>query len=502
MRYPQFVRYAMTQLDRMPRLRKQLYKGIDIYTTLDSRLQDLAQRTVTRQINGLISQHVTDGALVSLDLRPRHYGWILAMVGSAHYSGQAGQINMAISPRQPGSSMKPFNYIWAFTHGDVGPATTVIDSPIRLPDPQDPQDQGVFQPLDYDRQFHGTVTLRQALANSLNVPAVKVEYYITKPVHVAQTAARFGMTSLYKDNPGLDCSVCYAVTLGGLAKGTRLLEETAAYSVFATGGVTVPPVAIWKVVQRGTGKVLYCTEACPRASHATTPKRRRVLDPAHAYLMTNILADNNARCTVQVCEFGLNSPLLLSRPAAAKTGTTNSFSDNWTVGYTPQIITGVWTGNADRSPMVSVIGITGAAPIWHDFMEGAFRTLRLPVQHFVQPPNVVQSATCTTPGTSYTQTGLSDLYVTGSPIPLCAIPDRGFMPAPCSAYQQNPTPLYPSQSTGPCEAYGPAGYSTTPQPYGAQYPSGTQYQQPTGQYQSGTQYQQPSTTYPSTGQPQ
>ena len=232
------------------------------------------------------------------------------------------------------------------------------------------------------------MTLRQALANSLNMPAVKVEYYVTGPKNVVRTAARFGMTSLYRDNPGLDCNVCYSVTLGGLARGTRLFEETAAYGVFSTGGRTVPPVAIWKVIQRGTGKVLFCSADCP---HGVKPaawlvkQRQHVLDGAHAYEMTNVLWDDNARCTVQVCEFGLNSALKLSRPAAAKTGTTESFTDNWTVGYTPQIVTGVWAGNADRSPMQNVIGITGAAPIWHQYMESAFQILRLPVQNFSYP---------------------------------------------------------------------------------------------------------------------
>jgi len=491
MRYPHFVRFVVSQLQAKPALRTQLYQGIDVYTTLDPRLQDLAQGLVTRQINDLTAvKHVTDGALVSLDLRPQHYGWILAMVGSAHSSGQASQINMAITPRQPGSSMKPFNYIWAFTHGGVGPGTLVQDEPIRLPDPNDVQDGGWYEPKNYDHLFHGPVTLRQALANSLNVPAVKVEYYITGVKNVAQTASQFGMTSLYGDNPGLDCSVCYAMTLGGLSKGTRLLEETSAYAVFATSGWTVPPVAIWKVVRRSTGQVLYCSEACPegvRPDPDLARARRQVLDASHAYEMTNVLSDNNARCTVQVCEFGLTSPLLLSRPSAAKTGTTTDWTDNWTVGYTPQLVTGVWVGNADRSPMIDVIGITGAAPIWHDFMENAFSILRLPTVAFRQPPDVVPSAQCTFRNARGYSLGVMDLHVgPASSLPLCALPERGYTPVPCSQYPVSPQYPLPSGCGPGASSYvcsnGRCWY-TNGSPYTGTNPYGTQY----GPY-TGTQY--------------
>lgn len=490
MRYPQFVRYVVNQLHRMPKLAAQLYNGIDVYTTLDPRLQDLAQRTVTNQINGLTSQHVTDGALVSLDLQPGRYGWIRAMVGSANYRSRAGQINMAVTPRQPGSSMKPFNYIYAFAHGNVNPATRVTDSPIILPDPSDKQNRGWYIPQNYDRQFRGTLTLRQALANSLNVPAVKLEYYITGADNVAKTARAFGMTSLYRDNPGIACKACYAVTLGGLARGTRLLEETAAYGVFASGGVTVPPIAIWKVVKRSTGKVLFCSASCPAGVSPASwlaRQRKRVVGSGYAYVMTNVLSDNSARCTLQVCEFGLTSPLVLSRPAAAKTGTTNSWTDNWTVGYVPQMVTGVWVGNADRSAMQNVIGITGAAPIWQNYMEGAFKILNLPVEQFVRPSNVTTSATCTEPGSTYTSGTIPDLVVgTGRP-PLCSLPDRGTLPVPCAQYPAKPPPPGFACPTGyyytgqngfgtPTTTF----YTTTPGPVQYPYPPSNQQVPSTG----------------------
>ncbi|MGH2448630.1 MAG: transglycosylase domain-containing protein [Chloroflexota bacterium] len=435
MRYPAFVNYVISRLRHNPSLRPYLFKGIDVYTTLNPQLQNLAQQQVSQQINDLQTNHVTDGALVSLDLRPGHYGWIRAMVGSANYHDRAGQINMALRPRQPGSSMKPFNYIWAFTHGGVGPGTTIVDSPIDLPDPGNTLDGGRFVPVDYDHQWHGTVTLRQALDNSLNVPAVKLELYITGIKHVAATAYHFGMTDLYKDNPHLDCQVCWSLTLGGLSGGTRLLQETAAYGVFASRGRTVPPVALWKVVERGSRRVLYCSADCPHhhpVDFSRSLHPHRVLDPAHSYEMTNVLSDNNARCTPQVCEFGLTSPLELDRPAAAKTGTTNDWTDNWTVGYVPQLVTGVWTGNADRSPMVNVIGVTGAAPIWHNYMEGAFKILHLPVQPFHAPPQVTSTDQCRTGVSTFPSTGVLDISIRGQ-LPLCAVPERGYEPVTCTA---------------------------------------------------------------------
>jgi membrane peptidoglycan carboxypeptidase len=144
---------------------------------------------------------------------------------------------------------------------------------------------------------------------------------------------------------------------------------------------------------------------------------------------------------------------VLSRPAAAKTGTTNDWTDNWTVGYTPQLVTGVWTGNADRSPMINVIGITGAAPIWHDFMEGAFKIMNVPVEPFVAPPNVITTNQCREPGSNAVSGGTTDLAVptSGSPLgallpqdlPLCSLPDRGYMPIPCSQYPNEPNTFSP-----------------------------------------------------------
>jgi membrane peptidoglycan carboxypeptidase len=433
MQYPHFTQYAVDELENIKALDGKIYTGLDVYTTLNTQLQNAAQQTVTDQINSLaspVNYHVTDGALVTVDLQKGCYGCILAMVGSPNYNDAAisGKINMANSPRQPGSSFKPFNYVYAFEHG-LGPATSVFDAPISIPDPGNPSDNGYYQPTNYDLAYHGTVPLRIALQNSLNVPAVKVEEYDANCTDacggsvyntVAKQAIRQGITDLPADNPHC-CG--WALTLGGMERGVRLVQETSAYGAFATpNGVTVPPISIWKVYDRSTHQLLYdASKDGPQPTQAF-PAPTGGSAGAYGYEMTNVLSDDNSRCAVQVCEFGLHSDLYVGRPAAAKTGTTNAFTDNWTVGYTPQIVTGVWVGNADNTPMVGTTGITGAAPIWHDFMLKAFDILKLAPVNFVQPSGVSFGSSCRLPDAYGTYSTFSyDIYV--NEIPLCSVPE-------------------------------------------------------------------------------
>ena len=414
--FPHFVEYAVNELQNIPQLKGKIYTGLDVWTTLNPQLQQQAQKIVTNQINGLGAYHVTDGALVSIDLRKSCYGCIRAMVGSADYKNVAisGQINMATTPRQPGSSFKPFNYIYAFSHG-LAPATTVLDAPIAIPDTGNPSDNGWYEPTNYDHLWHGDVTLRTALQNSLNIPAVKVEQYDAQVggsvrATVAQQAVQMGIKSLFSDNPNC-CG--WSLTLGGMDRGVRLLEEASAFGAFGTLGNTVPPVSIRRVYDRTTGKLLY-------DSQRDGPKPVQVVKPQYAYVMNNVLSDNASRCTPSVCEFGVDSPLNLGRPVAAKTGTTNGFTDNWTVGYTPDLVTGVWVGNADDSQMVGTTGITGAAPIWHDFMLQAFNILNLPAVPFPQPAGVDAGSTCRLPGAyaSYSTMGY-DIFA--GIVPYCGV---------------------------------------------------------------------------------
>ncbi len=370
---PHFVFYVMDQLEQQYGEAAVEQGGLQVTTTLDLNLQQEAESAVRFHVAQLSKDHlVHDGALVSMD---PNTGQILAMVGSVNYSDQAidGAVNVAVAGRQPGSAIKPFTYAAAFS-GNYTPATVVDDVATSFP-----TKEGIpFVPQNYDLQFHGPVTLRTALANSYNIPAVKVLAHVGIPAMLNMAHAA-GITTMNDARRyGL------ALTLGG--GEVRLLDLTDAYGTFPTGGVHHDPVSILRVVA-GSGKVLQEWQPSPGS---------RAMSPQVAYLLTSILSDNTARMP----EFGADSPLLLDRPAAAKTGTTSDFHDNWTVGYTPYLVTGVWVGNADNTAMRNVSGIAGAAPIWHDFMEAALQGD--PLHDFTQPPGLVHETICPLTGLSPT----------------------------------------------------------------------------------------------------
>ncbi|MCL4530014.1 MAG: PBP1A family penicillin-binding protein [Chloroflexi bacterium] len=384
MRYPHWVNYVRSQLESNYDAQTIYHSGFTIYTTLDPTLEDYAQQVVTSQIAKLTANNATDGALVAIQPST---GEILAMVGSADYYNAAisGQVNMAVSEtRQPGSSIKPVNYVAAFEKGWT-PATLIWDVPSQFPPSGDPNDpRPPYIPVNYDGKFHGPLTVRTALANSINIPAVKTLQFvgIYGDHGFIAMANRLGITSLTRSDYGL------SLTLGG--GDVSVLEMTGMYSVFANGGVKVPPVSILKIVDH-LGNVVY---------QYNPPKGDQVISPQHAYLITSILSDNQARAM----EFGTNSALNLAFPAAAKTGTSNDFRDNWTLGYTPDLVTGVWVGNADYTPMVNTTGLTGAAPIWSQFMTFAvpYVTNGHP-SPFVRPAGIVEETICALSGTQPSQ---------------------------------------------------------------------------------------------------
>jgi len=365
---PHFVVYVRQLLEARygPEL---LYQepGIRVQTALDPRIQTIAEEEVTRQIDALQGKNVTNGAVVVLNVKT---GEILAMVGSADFNDESidGQVNVAMRPRQPGSSIKPLTYLAAFEAGWT-PSTLIMDVPVEYPD----WAGGVYRPLNYDGKFHGPVLLRAALANSYNIPAVKTLEFVGLPA-LKEMAERLGVTTLTRDDYGL------SLALG--SGEVTLLELTGAYQAMANGGLRVPPVAVLQVSD-SFGRVI--DEYHP-------PEGTPVLRPEHAYLITHILADNQARTPA----FGPSSSLNLSRPAAAKTGTTNDFRDNWTIGYTPDIVVGVWVGNADNSPMQGISGVGGAGPIWHNVMERALEGT--PVRDFIRPPTIVEMEICADSG--------------------------------------------------------------------------------------------------------
>jgi membrane peptidoglycan carboxypeptidase len=378
-----------------------IYRGYIFQTTLDPDLEALAQNTVTQQVSSLGYENVNDGALVSIDPKTNE---ILAFVGGIGYNApiQCPQCDMAWLPRQPGSSFKPFMYVTAFENGQF-PAETINDSYVQFPDSGEPG--GYYIPKNYDLAYHGLVTIRQALANSYNVPAVKVFYSLgdNRIPMVLKTANSMGYHPAIQDPSKLGLSF----TLG--ADPGRLLEETNAYTVFANNGVYrpyMPIMAIYRQNADGTRTLVWKYQP---------PKGVQVLAPQFSYLITNILADTAAKLPA-FGQAAYDYLALGDQPAATKTGTTNDFKDNLTMGYTPDLVTGVWVGNPDDSPMINSTGITGAAPIWHAFMATALANT--PIHPFIQPPGII-TATVAMYAPAFSLPGLSsygktDIFAAGT----------------------------------------------------------------------------------------
>ena len=384
-RYPHWVNYVRSLLEKQYDPQTIYRSGFTVHTTLDPQLQDLAQQAVSEQLERLADKRATDGALVAL--RP-NTGEILAMVGSADFYNEAisGQVNMAVSPRQPGSAIKPLTYTAAFEKGWT-PGTLIWDVPSEFTPSGQPDDPGpVYKPVNYDDRFHGPVTVRTALGSSYNVPAVKTLNFVgiyDDPATPQQDgfipfAQRLGITTLTRPDYGL------SLTLGG--GEVTLLELAGAYATLANNGRRIPPVAITKIVDY-QGNLVYQYQQ---------PSGDQVIRPEHAYLISSILSDNQARTPA----FGPDSVLRLPFNAAVKTGTTNDFRDNWTLGFTPELVTGVWVGNADYSPMQNISGVAGAAPIWSQFMQAAIQQIAGGnPSPFARPGSIVEKVICEISGT-------------------------------------------------------------------------------------------------------
>lgn len=366
---PHFVQYVQKILE--DRYGESVVEtgGLKVTTTLDLGLQEKAQEIVKEEIAKVEGQHITNGAAIAINPET---GEILAMVGSKDFNDPDydGQVNVTLSLRQPGSSIKPITYVSAFKKGFTS-STLIMDVPTTFPGGENQPD---YQPVNYDGKFRGPIQVRYALANSINVAAVKV-LALVGIRDTLETAYDLGISSLKPDKETLS-RVGLSLTLGG--GEVRLLELTSAYSAFVNEGYKVDPVAILKVEDRN-GKVL--EEVKPE-------KKKRVLSPEQAWLIADILSDNAARQEI----FGTNSLLnITGRQIAVKTGTTNDKRDNWTVGGNPQALVGVWVGNNDNSPMKSVAsGVSGASPIWRKVLLEAL--VGKPGVTFKQPSGIVSAA--------------------------------------------------------------------------------------------------------------
>ena len=402
---PHYVLYVRDLLEEMFGSDAVYGGGLQVITAIDLEIQARATELARKQVQALRETHNTrNAAVLVLDAKTAQ---IKAMVGSIDYDDESikGRVNMAVSPRQPGSSFKPFTYATAFMQGYT-PATMLMDVRTSFPDPPNP---APYVPENYARTFHGPVLLRRALGCSYNVPAVAMLHKVGTE-KVVETAHAMGITTLNQAHYGL------ALTLGG--GEVKLLDMVYAFSVFANGGTMlgepVPqdrlepghrrldPVAILKVSDP-KGKVLYQYDQ---------PRRQEVLRPEVAFLITDILSDNLARTPA----FGPDSALKLQdRPAAAKTGTTDDFIDAWAVGYTPQYVTGVWVGDADNEKMKNAPGSRAAGPIWHDLMEWLHDGL--PVESFPRPPGLVTEVVDGVSGklpTAYSPWRMQEVFIEGT----------------------------------------------------------------------------------------
>jgi penicillin-binding protein 1C len=402
---PHFAMYVRKQLEDQFGANLLYTGGLRVYTTVDLEINRIAEEEARAQVARLQEQKydVSNAAVVVMRART---GEILAMVGSIDYWNDSidGNVNVAIAPRQPGSAFKPFSYLTAFHQGHTA-AEMVMDVRTCFDDYPNPP----YCPENYDREYSGPRSFRTALAQSRNIPAVQVLDMVGVG-NVIRTAHAMGISTLNEDLDYYGLSL----TLGG--GEVWLLDLTYAYGVLANGGVMMgqpakrlrpgyrelDPVSILRVEDKD-GQVLW-QYSQPEARNIVMADGRE-LSPQEAYLLTHVLADNAARAPV----FGANSALRLSRPAAAKTGTTTDWRDVWTIGYTPQIVSGVWVGNNDNTPMKDLSSSRGAGPIWQSVMERIYneghaeRLLVEIVEEFPQPPGFTQVEVCAISGQLPTQ---------------------------------------------------------------------------------------------------
>jgi 1A family penicillin-binding protein len=345
---PHFVQYIRDLLVQKYGLAMVEKGGLQVRTSLDLKKQEMAEKIVKEEVDNDAYLNLSNGASVITD--PKN-GDILAMVGSRDFNDpKDGNVNIVTSLRQPGSSIKVVTYSAALSHGFTA-ATMLDDSPVTFTNPWGES----YSPVNYDGKFHGRLPLRVALANSLNIPAIKTLNTVGIPTMV-NLAKNMGVEHWNNpDDYGL------SITLG--AAEVTMLDMARVNGVLANSGKAVPINPILQITDV-KGNVLEEKKVVPN---------QQVLDPGVAFIMSSILADNNARSL----EFGPNSPLYLpGHFVSVKTGTTDDKRDNWTNGYTNDFVVIVWVGNNDNAPMSPVLasGITGAAPIWHKIMENLLAT--------------------------------------------------------------------------------------------------------------------------------
>lgn len=341
---PHFVFYVRDKLAEMYGEETVETVGLKVTTTLDLDLHKQAQAIVKEEVDAVRDKlNVNNGAAVILDPRT---GEILSMVGSSDYANSdiGGQFNVVVDGlRQPGSAIKPITYLALFQRGYT-PASMLVDAPTKF---QASSNESKYTPVNYDGRFRGPVSIRNSLGSSLNIPAVKA-LSIVGVDNFLSLAYEMGLPT-FEPNEANRKRFGLAIALGGA--DVHMLELASAYSAFANQGQKVEPVSILKVEDR-SGKVLY--------EHKQV-RGPQVMTPEEAYLINDILSDNNARAI----GFGTNSLLNTGKAIAVKTGTTNEKRDNWAIGWSQEVLVAAWVGNNDNTKMKDVAsGVSGATPIW------------------------------------------------------------------------------------------------------------------------------------------
>jgi len=336
---PQYP-YPMRGADEAPHLARRILKkpGVKITVAIDASLQRFVHETLRTHLAELRNQNVEDGAVVVLD---NASGEVLAYVGSSGDLSGAPEVDGAAALRQPGSTLKPFLYGLAIDQGWLNASSVLDDSPLALTTPS-----GLYIPQDYDRNFHGAVSVRYALGSSLNVPAVRALTMVGVNQFL-NTLRELGLSNLTQEADHYG----FGLALGGAE--TTLLQLTNAYRVLANGGQ-------WSPISFKLKENTLITKDDAEPLH-----KKQVLSAQSSFVIADILADPTARSLT----FGLSSPLSTNTWAAVKTGTSKAMRDNWAVGFTGRYTIGVWVGNFSGAPMWDVSGVTGAAPVWRDVVE-------------------------------------------------------------------------------------------------------------------------------------
>lgn len=471
--YPNFMQFVRQWLDQHFGDQYINPGGWDIYTTIDPAKQKIAETTLHDGVASIAKQYnAHDGALVSLDPKT---GDVLALIGTADPKDPViNYRNLALEQRQPGSTIKLFTYTAAIASREFTMTTPILDAPVSL-------NHGTYQPKNYDRSYHGVCELQKCLGNSFNVPAVKVEVKVGVPF-ITDLEIAAGLKSLATQS-NRPCSTCYAATLGGITDGLTPLELADGVATIADGGVQHDPTPVSKIVQHDTNKTVYAQDPAKNG--------HRVVPANVAYIMSQITSDDRNR----YAEFGPNGPLTLKdRRVSAKTGTTEDFVLNWTVGWTPNLVGVVVVGNTSAScldpkdynafkakhpgvdpnapydaaeikhygftplsecgPLIGSTGVTGAAPIWHDYMTQA--TAGQPKDWYTRPPDLIaqgsgDNANFFIPGTETTC-----YYYAPAPDPNNACQYSGTTPpTPKPTPGPSPTPGAPPSPTPSAPPPGP-----------------------------------------------